>query len=170
MTHKEKLIRTINRASRLSLLHTNWYVYVFDGSEPYYVISADIQDYSQRSDLVCCFYEYGVNLFDLVYFDRYEYLITDFIMSLPHHKKLMFDVWLKTQFILLFGYDWNSKSGREDVNTLYKEIANDKTFSLRNFNGADYEKFRELLIDDILDSESADLYISYNRENNTHIA
>ena len=35
--------------------------------------------------------------------------------------------------------------------------------------GADYENFRELF-DDILDSESADLYISYNRENNTHTA
>lgn len=170
MTHQAKLKQTISRASKLSLLHTDWFISVYDGNEPYYVISAEIQDNSHRNDLVCCFYEYSVNLFNLIYFDCYDRLITDFKSSLPHYKQLLFDIWLKTQFILLFGYEWTTKTSCEDISTLCKEIANDKTFSLRNFDGADYEKFREWIVDGILDSESADLYINYKRENNAQIA
>lgn len=90
----------MQRASKLSLLHTDWVICVYDDTQiPYYIISSTLPDLNNKpNNFVCCFYEHGVNLIELTYFSRYDKLINDFCSYIDKATQLH----LKSGFLFNF--------------------------------------------------------------------
>lgn len=153
----------MQRASKLSLLHTDWVICVYDATAPYYVISSTLPDLNNKpSNFVCCFYERGVNLIELTYFARYDELIEDFCSYIDKAAQLHFKVWLSVQFIRLHGYsESESKNLNNDFRELYREICCNQEFSLKKYDVTAYLRFIESIIDTVLkDDTTVENYLS----------
>lgn len=161
--HLIKLKKVMQRASKLSLLHTDWVICVYDATAPYYVISSTLPDLNNKpNNFVCCFYEHGVNLIELTYCSRYDELIVDFCNHLDRASQLHLKIWLSVQFLKLHGYsESESKNLNEDYHELYREICCNQEFSLKKYDVTAYLRFIESIIDTVLkDDTTVEYYLS----------
>ena len=161
--HLIKLKKVMQIASKLSLLHTDWVICVYDATAPYYVISSTLPDLNNKpNNFVCCFYEHGVNLIELTYCSRYDKLINDFCSYIDKAAQLHFKVWLSVQFLRLHGYsESESKNLNNDFRELYREICFNPEFSLIKYDVTAYHSFIENIVDTILaDDTTVEIYLS----------